>query len=273
MCEPRPTLSSAPQLHSPRAHEPNRTNSSLDADKRPCCWVRTPWAPHLTPRPHREENFPLFAQCCTALLLLYCVWTPLLGKLFPFVALRHADVTLLLTRPVWTRGEIWTSAERCRQHTGALDEFWRLYIFEYFSVCWRGKRIFVFWRRAYMLRGLKAGPHRARRSAAPRFCYSTKQGEKRIWCGHNIRIYQCKPIALSRREHKRVRCGPALRQVRLVQRIVDRTCLLNLKIKLIKLQESWGLFWFFFFFFFVACFGRAFYLFIFSLSCKVLFIR
>ncbi len=42
----------------------------------------------------------------------------------------------------------------------------------------------------------KAGPHRELCGAAPRFCYSTKQDEKCIWCGHNIRIYQCKLIAL-----------------------------------------------------------------------------
>ena len=57
---------------------------------------------------------------------------------------------------------------------------------------------------------VKAGPHRARRGTAPRFCYSTKQGEKCIWCGHNIRIYQCKPIALRHRERERARCGPAI---------------------------------------------------------------
>ena len=55
---------------------------------------------------------------------------------------------------------------------------------------------------------LKAGPHPARRGAARHFSYSTKQVEKRIWCGHNIRIYQCKPIALLHCE--RARCGPAM---------------------------------------------------------------
>ena len=61
--------------------------------------------------------------------------------------------------------------------------------------------ISIFWIPLFLgIASFQAGPHRARRGAAPRFCYSTKQGEKRIWCGCNIRIYQRKPIALPRRE-------------------------------------------------------------------------
>ena len=63
----------------------------------------------------------------------------------------------------------------------------------------------------------KAGPHRARRGTALRFCYSTKQGEKRICCGHKSKIYQRKPIALPRRERERARCGSAF-QVKTVER-------------------------------------------------------
>ncbi len=51
------------------------------------------------------------------------------------------------------------------------------------------------------------GEHSSKGRATPsasHFCYSTKQGEKRIWCGHNIRICQ--------RKRERARCGKALRR-------------------------------------------------------------
>ncbi len=73
----------------------------------------------LAPRPHRArgsaaqrkmENFPLFALCCSVLLLLHMCEHPPWQQLFPFVALHHADVTLRLTRCVWMRGNGVTSA-------------------------------------------------------------------------------------------------------------------------------------------------------------------
>ncbi len=40
----------------------------------------------------------------------------------------------------------------------------------------------------------------------------------RAWCGHYIRIYQCKPFALPNRERERARCGRALRPSKCVRR-------------------------------------------------------
>ncbi len=83
----------------------------------------------------------------------------------------------------------------------------------------------------------QAGPHQARRGAALRFCYTTKQGEKRI-CGHNKRIYQRKPIALPCLEQERARCGPAfhLQLFRIMRmslrwnvRVSSHSCLQNAK--------------------------------------------
>ncbi len=57
---------------------------------------------------------------------------------------------------------------------------------------------------------LKAWPHRA--VTVPRRVFAIPQNrtKKRMWSGHNIRIYQCKPIVLPPHERKRARCGPGI---------------------------------------------------------------
>ncbi len=47
--------------------------------------------------------------------------------------------------------------------------------------------------------------HFAKQDAAP-WCGTAIH----TWCGHYIRIYQCKPFALPHRERERARCGRAL---------------------------------------------------------------
>ncbi len=59
--------------------------------------------------------------------------------------------------------------------------------------------------------GIKLRPGHTERVVVPHRVFAIPQNrvKKCIWCGHNIRIYQRKPIALPRRERERTRCGPA----------------------------------------------------------------